>query len=369
MAAKPDATLRLTFDSAHAADELHKGLSAVVQIGRTVWVANDETISVERLTLADGGELASGHQRFSLDGFLRLPEPPAGDKKPKEIDLEGLAHDGGYLWLVGSHSRNRKKADPDKDGLEEARKNLEAPASKASNRFLLARIPVVEQDGAPTLAPHDGDRTAAMLPCDAFSSELTAAVRNDEQLRVFADIPGKENGFDVEGLAAAGERLFIGLRGPVLRGWALILEVHLAEEKPAGGTPALRLREIGPGGRPYRKHFVQLGGLGVRDLCVHGSDLLILAGPTMELSGPVTVFRWPGGAAPEAESMLSDKKLERVIDIPFGQGADHAEGITLFSPDGGEPRALMVVYDSASGAHAKPEDNSITTDIFALPAK
>jgi hypothetical protein len=31
-------------------------------------------------------------------------------------------------------------------------------------------------------------------------------------------IPGKDNGFDSEGLAVADDRVFIGLRGPVLRG-------------------------------------------------------------------------------------------------------------------------------------------------------
>ena len=47
----------------------------------------------------------------------------------------------------------------------------------------------------------------------------------------------------------------------------------------------LRLREIGSHGLPYRKHLLELGGLGIRDLCVDGDDLLILAGPTMDLDG------------------------------------------------------------------------------------
>ena len=58
-------------------------------------------------------------------------------------------------------------------------------------------------------------------------NDLTEALRGDEHLGSFLAIPGKDNGFDIEGLAVAGERLFIGLRGPVLRGWAVILEVEL----------------------------------------------------------------------------------------------------------------------------------------------
>ncbi|HEX8362992.1 MAG TPA: DUF3616 domain-containing protein [Longimicrobium sp.] len=376
MTTTPDGILRLSFDPGlDTKGELHKGLSAVVQIGRTLWVANDETISLERLVLggedpAAGEVSARGHERFSLDGYLDLPAPATGGKKAKEIDIEGLAFDGRHLWVVGSHSLNRKKADPDKDGVEKARETLEAEPKKEGNRYLLARIPVAEEEGVHTPPKQDdvGRPTGAQLRGDSTGNDLTAAVREDVPLKAFLDVPGKENGFDVEGLAVAGGRLFIGLRGPVLRGWAVILEVEVTEEAAEGGAPSLRLVEIGPGGRAYRKHYVQLGGLGVRDLCVVGEDLLILAGPTMELSGPVAVFRWKGGAAPVGESMIARSALERIIEVPFGDGEDHAEGITPFSPDGDEPRALLVVYDSASGTRSRPEDGSITADLFPLPA-
>jgi hypothetical protein len=165
-------------------------------------------------------------------------------------------------------------------------------------------------------------------------------------------------------LAVVGERLFLGLRGPVLRGWAVILEVELKEDDKEPST--LRLKNIGPKDRPYRKHFLHLGGLGIRDLCVHGPDLLILAGPTMDLDGPVTIFRWPGGAKPEEESMVPASELERVLDIPYGEGVDHAEGFTLFSPDGGKARSLLVVYDSASERRQLGE-STVTADVFNLP--
>ena len=376
MTTKVDGIVRLTFDATlDAEDELYKGLSAVVQIGRTLWVANDETISLERVILggedpAAGEVSARGHERFSLDSYLALPDPGDG-KKPKEIDIEGLAYDGRHLWVVGSHSVNRKKADPAKDGVEKARETLEAKPKKGGNRYLLARIPVVEEGGVPTLEKPAGDpaggRTGVLLRGDPSGNELTAAVAQDVQLRSFLEIPSKENGFDVEGLAVTAGRLFIGLRGPVLRGWAVILEVEVTEEAADDGTPTLRLGKIGPEGQAYRKHYLQLGGLGVRDLCVVGGDLLILAGPTMELDGPVTVFRWKGGASPEAQSMIPKSALERVLDVPFGDGDDHAEGITLFSGMGGEPQSLLVVYDAASDTRGRPEDHSITADVFALP--
>ena len=268
--------------------KLSDGLSVVVQIGRTLWVANDETISLERLTLAEAGstgEYVYGreHAQFSLNDYLRLPVPPTSDPKDlEEADLEGLAYEDGYLWLVGSHSLKRKQPKPD-EGFDKSSKRL-AKVEGDGNRYLLARIPVEENGETYVLtkkAKEKGKkRTAAQLHGDEKGNELMDALGKDEHLGPFLAIPGKDNGFDIEGLAVADGHLFIGLRGPVLRGWAVILEVVPEEDKNDPAT--LRLKPIGPHGRPYRKHFLQLGGLGVRDLCVQGDDLLILAGPTMD---------------------------------------------------------------------------------------
>lgn len=162
----------------------------------------------------------------------------------------------------------------------------------------------------------------------------------------------------------AGARLFLGLRGPVLRGWAVILEVELKQDNKQPAT--LRLKPIGPKQRLYRKHFLQLGGLGIRDVCAQGADLLILAGPTMQLDGPVTLFRWPGGTAPKGECVVLADALQRVLDVPYGQGVDHAEGMTLFAPDGGTARSLLVVYDSASASRQLGE-STVVADVFLLP--
>jgi len=352
--------------------ELRDGLSAVVQIGDTLWVTNDETISLERLSLVAGGNTGNysygrHHQQFSLHDYLRLPVlPPPDPADLEEADVEGLVYEDGYLWLVGSHSLKRKQPKP-QDRAEKAQKQL-ATVSRDGNRYLLARIPVVESDGTYTLTKEDTQngkpRTAAQLRGNDQSNDLTEALKGDEHLGSFLKIPGKDNGFDIEGLAVAGERLFIGLRGPVLRGWAVILEVALEEDNDQPST--LQLKAIGPNDRLYRKHFLHLGGLGIRDLCAQGSDLLILAGPTMDLDGPVTLFRWPGGTKPKGEKVVPASELERVLDVPYGQGVDHAEGMTLFSRDGGKARSLLVVYDSASESRQLGE-RTVAADVFLLP--
>jgi hypothetical protein len=354
--------------------KLRDGLSVVVQVGDTLWVANDETVSLERLTRQEGTSSGAlrygGHAQFALGDYLRLPAPPPPDPKDlEEADVEGLDYHEGYFWLVGSHSLKRKKAD-EEESVEKNFKRL-AKVSGDGNRFLLARVPVAEEGGTYTLrksVERGGRRlAAAQLRGDDKGNDLMDAVRQDPHLRDFVAIPGKDNGFDIEGLAVVGERLFIGLRGPVLRGWAVILEVE--PEADGGDDSTLKLKEIGPGGRPYRKHFVELGGLGVRDLSAQGSDLLILAGPTMDLDGPVTIFRWPGGAEPRGESLVFGGNLEAVLDVPYGRGkekgTDHAEGMTLFSPGGGPGDSLLVVYDSAAESRRRGE-NGVEADIFAL---
>ncbi|MNY49870.1 hypothetical protein D3C86_1853330 [compost metagenome] len=56
--------------------------------------------------------------------------------------------------------------------------------------------------------------TAAQLNGNKVGNDLTAAIDEDHQLRGFLRIPGKDNGFNIEGLAVIGSRLLLGLRGP-----------------------------------------------------------------------------------------------------------------------------------------------------------
>jgi len=253
------------------------------------------------------------------------------------------------------------------DGDKKARQQLQQ-VSRTGNRYLLARIPVEEAKGMPMLAKKatwDGEKlVAAQLPGDDRGNDLTKALRQDEHLGPFLDIPGKDNGFDIEGLAVVGTRVFLGLRGPVLRGWAVIVELEL---KANGKRPGfLKLKSIGPKGRRYRKHFLHLEGLGIRDLCAQGPDLLILAGPTMSLDGPVKVFRWKGGADPKGESMVGKKDLDCLLEVPHGDDVGHAEGMTLYSANGGTPDSLMVVYDSIPKKR-QSKACAVTADLFPLP--
>ena len=108
------------------------------------------------------------------------------------------------------------------------------------NRYLLARIPLEEDTEHGGLVPRRGcvhprdpetTLTAARLKGKGRNNALMRALEEDEHLRRFLRLPGKDNGFDVEGLSAAGGRLYLGLRGPVLHGWAVVLAVQPVERR------------------------------------------------------------------------------------------------------------------------------------------
>jgi hypothetical protein len=305
--------------------DVRTGLSAVALDGDTLWLACDEGCRLERLSKGGDGAFAA-HTAVPLGSLLTLPAP-----ETEEADIEGMDLAGGWLWIVGSHGVKRKNAKSHDDAAAVAGKL--ARVSRDGNRHLLARIPL---DGNQVRRVH-GRRRAASIETRPKSSALLKAIKRghdgygDPHLAPFVPLPGTDNGFNVEGLAVHGDLVFVGLRGPVLRGWACVLEV-----RPVAAGDHLALQPIDKR-LPYRKHFLNLGGLGVRDLLVLGDDLLILAGPTMALDGDCAIWRWTKGAAGGPPSGVT-----RLRVLPTRGGADRAEGFTDL-PDGA---SVMVVYDT-----------------------
>lgn len=370
------ARILLEFDPSKGDEEhpVRADLSVAVRTGDDLWLASDETATLERLSPA-GPHHFAGHERFALHDFLDLPAD-----EDEEVDIEGLGFDGQYLWVAGSHGLKRKKP---KKRLEEA-EQIErlAEVVRERNRYLLARIPCVpSKDGryelkrkadAPRRVPI-GDRrqlTAAHLAFDGKGNELTQELKDDEHLAPFLGIPGKDNGFDVEGLAVSDGRLYLGLRGPVLRGFAVVLSMELEEDDDDEHVLRLVRRKVAKdtGGdrvkRPYAKHFLDLKGMGIRELRTHGKDLLILAGPTMVLDGTIAVFRWLGGAGAECDEVVHDDRLVRLFDVPHGAGVDRAEGMTVWDSAGGASQ-LLVVYDGPSDRR-KAGEAGVYADLFPI---
>lgn len=343
---------------------VHTNLSGAAFSGDWLWVAGDEACAVQRLRRLDpqGQETLRFGQAhtFALAELLDLPGAP-----DDEADLEGLDEVDGWLWLAGSHGLKRKNAKSGREDEDNARRLSRVKLD--GNRRLLARVPVERRDGVPHLVRTAADgRRAARLKGDADDNQLTRLLRDDEHLAPFLKIPGKDNGFDIEGLAVLdGRRLLLGLRGPVLRGWSVLLEI--AVEAHHGHLELVPL-DAGDGHGPrLRKHFVQLGGLGVRDLHFDGDDLYVLAGPTMVLDGEIRLLRWSG-----ARRVLLDNRqpvrfepaLPVLAELPHGPGCDRAEAFCeLPAALAGAAPAWLVLYD-APGPKRRAGDGAVYGDLL-----
>lgn len=365
--AEPAARLWVSFADATAASRevgprhAAHDLSALATFGETLWTAGDELASIERF-VAKGDDGYAEHRAFRLGQLLDLPAGP-----DEEVDIEGVDVDGGCLWVAGSHSLRRLQPDPEREAEPDALIDRLARIDRQENRYTLARLPLApDEDGLPAPVAKTAERPArkaAHLPFKGSGNSLTKLLRHDPHLAPFLSVPAKENGFDVEGLAVRGQRVFLGLRGPVLRGYAVVLELRVEQK-------GRKLRLESPGsdgdGERYRKHFLDLRGLGVRDLAFDGDDLLILAGPTLAHDGRHAVFRWEGALLADAPVLLRDPEPRHLFDLRMVPDRDRAEGIALRpGPDGST--GLLVVYDSPADGRLDRKGGRVALDLFPLP--
>lgn len=372
-----------------AGKALRESLSAMIKIGDSIFAGGDEGVKLARLEERDGGERYELEDMIDLSKWFDLPEPPSEDpsEKVKEIDLEGM--DAGMdldgkrpvLWLIGSHSHKRGKAEAGKTVADNLKKL--GKVEPDDNRQLLGYLPLSGEQGKPRIAvdgPKPREARAGQLRAKATTSDLLTGLAADPLFARFcgagAAIPGKDNGVDIEGLACGpGGRLLVGLRGPVLRGIAVVLEVQPVRAEPPGAhADLLMLAPIGPGGRLYRRHFLDLAGNGVRDLCWDGDDLLILAGPTMSLDAPPQIFRWLkasdalGKNTEEEEAFVWREEddgpiLVEELKLKFEQtevGKDHAETITFV-----DKKKLAIGYDAPSKAYLVG-DTTLKADVVTI---
>jgi hypothetical protein len=136
------------------------------------------------------------------------------------------------------------------------------------------------------------------------------------------------------------------------------------------GDKCLSLRKHN--GQRYRLSFLHLNGLGIRDLVREGEDVLVLAGPSMDLDAPFALYRWHGafGASSKDERVkLGVGHLEFLFDFEPAKRTPQAgcmhpcerpEGIGLV--DKGK---LIVVHDRPSDWRLRPK-GTLTADLLDL---
>ncbi|MGO7205162.1 DUF3616 domain-containing protein [Rhizobium ruizarguesonis] len=167
---------------------------------------------------------------------------------------------------------------------------------------------------------------------------MRTILERDLFLSPFRELPTKENGIDIEGLAVIGERVFVGLRGPVVGGMAVVAELFIDQNFTLLSA------------RPY---FLNLGGLGVRELTRDGENLLVLAGAVGEAQGPFTLYRW----SPEVGAV--PRKV-----YAWGTSIEKPEGL-CWCQIGGE-RRLLVLYDSPGDVRIK-SGSYVADFLMAVP--
>lgn len=309
--------------------------------------------AIERLTKIDRATFGE-HKSFKLKDLITGFIDEDG-----EVDIEGIDYDSGYIWLAGSHGTKREKPKGDKINKAELEE-----IEREKNRYLIARIPV---ENGELVKDTEKLKTAILKRTEKTNILLEALETDKDDPNYFKnllhiDLSGKDNGLDIEGLVVRENKILLGLRGPVLRGAAIVLEIEIEEIEPE----ILGLKQIGTDGKHYKKYFLDLDGLGIRELCLNGEDLLVLAGPTMALDGALRLFRLKAPFELKENDFIEreDDNLEALFDIPFGKGCDRAEGITIY-PGLTDNKSILVVYDSPDSPRIIAE-NTVLADVFQL---
>jgi hypothetical protein len=284
---------------------------------RTCLLADDETQGVQIVIVKDEVVVAGDFIRLIYD---------AHDGKLLELDAEGVAYADGYFYVIGSHGRPRHE----ENETDEDKKKNDAKA-KASRHLFRLRFDsdAVDRDG----------RLKGAVEIKP-STELSGFIRAEPALGPSFNGTLKDEGLTLEGVAVKAERLYVGMRGPVLGdGKAAVLSVPLR---------AL----FGGGGGTGQLHSVDLGKRrGVRDLVAFDNGFLVLAGPVNDppkgkvSHGDYSVFWWNGN---NQHKLLGDldsygKKVKPEALLPLDRRGAKLRILLFFDgPDEGAPRAVEV---------------------------
>ena len=337
----------------HSTEQLTTDLSSVQMDGDYLWLVHDETLSVQRLTKSQSDPLLFGQAcSFSLLELLEL------DSASTEADLEGVDINGDFLWVVGSHAHKRKKARAE-DEQDKSLKRLEKIVFEA-NRYLLACLPFGE-DRSLVQSSEAGE--AAYLPFSQQGNVLSKMLLKDKHLGWSVSLASKENGLDIEGLVAFTyvdrTRLILGLRGPIVGGYTILLIVEPTYRKKR----QLKLASLDGGTRKYLKIFLPISSLGIRDLYRDGEYLLILAGPTLDMSGPFRLYRWRIPNLLDQDIVVPSSDIEQLFELPSQKDCDRPEGVTRYT----DRSDLLILHDSPCKQRLLDDGWTLCADLFEYP--
>lgn len=261
--------------------------SAVTRIGDHIIVATDETND-------DGHNVLWLYRLGEPDGEA-IDLTPALGRKQAEADLEGVARIGRRLYWIGSHGANAKGK------------------PKPARRVLLA----VDIDDS-------GERPSVTVVPTVYR-ELLEDLDADPRYRKFGLLaaasraPETNQGLSIEGLAAGGGGLLIGLRGPLFDERALVIPLLNPDAALAG--------EAGRFGEPV---LLDLRRRGIRSLDERPDGRIAIVAGDPGSARRFKLFDWDG------TTVTPNHKIDLGKCRPEGLSVDSDGGLMFVSDDGDE---------------------------------
>lgn len=235
-------------------------------------------------------------------------------KKFKDLDGEGVAYAEPFFYVVGSHGCSRKDAE------------------FRLSSFILARVRV-DRQGRPV--DSDGRPLAEARLADAVQTTYRVSdllMRAKTVKKFFGEELETDNGLNIEGIAAQGDTIWFGLRGPVKHGSAFLVGGSASDLFRPGHAASVAAPIVVP---------LDLDGLGIRDLAaLPDKRLLVLAGAVHK---PEVTFRLfvvdpdSGAVSPVGPLPKVKQRIDGKVVIGKAEGvmlaevtADRAQIVVLF---------------------------------------
>jgi hypothetical protein len=363
-----------------AADGAILNLSGAGFVGRHLYLANDEGRALLRLERDAASSHAYGKPvAIDIAPLFKLDDEELDPAE--EFDLEALAVDRVdkqtvRVWMIGSHAMGHKKpkgATLKRLGLKRQRNRLLFACFETGNDGVIRPNRGRHLRIKPASQTHTTDFLSALRAArpraDGFLREVSALTEAKIPPHI-ADAVGwftpytlastKENGLDIEALAIRRDDddpssvvAYIGLRGPVIDGLAVVIEIDIRDHNKRG----LKIASA------PRFHLVDLRGFGVRDLEWDDGDLLILAGPTMTRQKESALFRWRDAKNASAERSENDVRevggIEQIGRLPMAPDCGGPEAFTRIAPGSLD---FMVLRDGIKGPRLVDRDGKETVD-------
>jgi len=266
--------------------------AAITLSGDWFVVANDEDNLLRFYKFSRPG---APLQTFDLNPIL------GNGRKIPEADLEAATRLGDTVFFITSHGQKASGKD--------------APA-----RHRLFALTLREVNGTTTVEPVG--RTYTELVADLAKDARYARFH----LAQASDLAPKETGaLNIEALVTTPDgTLLIGFRNPIPGGRALLAPLQNPREVIRAAAPNF--------GEPT---LLDLGGLGLRDMCAATRGYYLIAGPAEGGSGKSKLFTWDGKTeTPALVREVNFPKInpEGICAMNFGDAA----GYLIVSDDGAE---------------------------------